>query len=204
MMKLWQSAPSPFARKVRVCALELGLARRIEEITVTVAPSKPNLELARENPLIKIPALKTDDGIVLYDSRVICEYLDALAGGNRMFPAAGAARWDALRRQALGDGILDAGILRRYELAQRPEALQWADWLAGQQAKIDHALDAAEREAGAWGEAFDIGHVTLGCALAWLDFRFPDSGWRTKRPRLAEWHARVSARPSFVQTPPAA
>ena len=203
-MKLWHSPPSPFARKVRVCAIELGLAGKIDMIETRVAPNKPNLELARENPLIKIPALATDDGTVLYDSRVICEYLDALAGGNRMFPAAGAARWDALRRQALGDGIIDAGVLRRYELALRPEALRWDEWLAGQQAKLDHALDAAEREAGAWGEAFDIGHVTLACALAWLDFRFPDAGWRAARPRLAEWHARVSARPAFVQTPPGA
>jgi glutathione S-transferase len=203
-MKLWHSPPSPFARKVRVCAIELGLGGKIDMIETRVAPNKPNLELARENPLIKVPALATDEGTVLYDSRVICEYLDALAGGNRMFPAAGATRWDALRRQALGDGIIDAGVLRRYELALRPEALRWDEWLAGQQAKLDHALDAAEREAGAWGEAFDIGHVTLGCALAWLDFRFPDSGWRAARPRLAEWQARVSARPSFVQTPPGA
>ena len=203
-MKLWYSPASPFARKVRVCALELGLAGRIELAVVTVQPSKPNLELARENPLIKIPALNTGDGTVLYDSRVICEYLDALAGGHELFPAPGAARWDALRRQALGDGIMDAGILRRYEMAQRPEALHWADWLAGQQAKIDHGLDAAEREAGGWGEAFDIGHVALACALGWLDFRFPDSGWRAARPLLGSWFARVSARPSLAQTAPSA
>jgi glutathione S-transferase len=203
-MKLWYSPASPFARKVRVCAIELGLAGRIEVAQVTVQPSKPNLELARENPLIKIPALKTGDGTVLYDSRVICEYLDALAGGNRLFPAAGAARWDALRRQALGDGVMDAGILRRYELAQRPEALHCADWLAGQQAKIDHGLDAAEREAGAWTAAFDIGHVTIACALGWLDFRFPDSGWRAARSQLAAWFKRVSERPSLAQTVPQA
>jgi glutathione S-transferase len=203
-MKLWHSPPSPFARKVRACAIELGLAGRIDMIETRVAPNKPNLELARENPLIKVPALATDDGTVLYDSRVICEYLDALAGGGRLFPAAGAARWDALRRQALGDGIIDAGVLRRYELALRPEALRWDEWLAGQLAKVDHALDAAEREAGGWGEAFDIGHVTLACALGWLDFRFPASGWRDARPRLAAWFGRVSARPSLVQTVPSA
>jgi glutathione S-transferase len=201
-MKLWYSPASPFARKVRAAALELGLEARIALAQVTVAPSKPNLELARQNPLIKIPALETDDGSVLYDSRVICEYLDALAGGGRLFPAAGAARWQALRRQALGDGVLDAGILRRYELAQRPEALRWADWLAGQQAKVDHGLDAAEREAGGWNGEFDIGHLTLACALGWIDFRFPDSGWRATRPRLAAWFARVSARPSLAQTVP--
>ena len=203
-MKLWYSPASPFARKVRICAIELGLGARVEQITVTVAPSKPNLELARENPLIKIPALKTDDSTVLYDSRVICEYLDALAGGGKLFPASGAARWQALRRQALGDGIMDAGILRRYELVLRPEALRWADWLAGQQAKVDHGLDAAEREAGGWGEALDIGHLTLACALGWLDFRFPDAGWRAARPQLGAWFARVSARPSLARTTPQA
>jgi glutathione S-transferase len=203
-MKLWHSPPSPFARKVRACAIELGLDARIELAQVTVAPSKPNLELARENPLIKIPALQTEDGTVLYDSRVICEYLDALAGGARLFPASGAARWLALRRQALGDGILDAGILRRYELAQRPEALRWEEWLAGQQAKVDHGLDAAEHEAPGWGEAFDIGHIAIACALGWLDFRFPAADWRKTRPQLASWFARVAQRPSFAQTAPRA
>jgi len=203
-MKLWHSPPSPFARKVRACAIELGLDGKIDMIETRVAPNKPNLELAREAPLIKVPVLATDDGTVLYDSRVICEYLDALAGGNRLFPAAGAARWDALRRQALGDGIIDAGVLRRYELALRPEALRWDEWLTGQLAKVEHGLDAAEREAGGWGDAFDIGHVTLACALGWLDFRFPDSGWRNARPRLGAWFGRVAARPSLARTAPSA
>lgn len=202
MMKLWYSPASPFARKVRACAIELGLDARIELAATTVVPSKPNEELARENPLIKIPALKAEDGSVLYDSRVICEYLDALAGGGKLFPASGAARWQALRRQALGDGILDAGILRRYELAQRPEALRWPEWLSGQLAKVNHGLDAAEGEAGGWADKFDIGHIALACALGWIDFRFPDSGWRATRPRLAAWTARVAQRPSLAQTEP--
>jgi glutathione S-transferase len=201
-MKLWHSTPSPFARKVRAAAIELGLAERIELAELALLPTRPNQELARRNPLIKVPALEAEDGSVLYDSRVICEYLDALAGGGRLFPASGAARWQALRRQALGDGIMDAGILRRYELALRPEALRWADWLAGQQAKVDHGLDAAGREARGWGDAFDIGHITIACALGWLDFRFPDAGWRATRPQLAGWFTRVSARPSLAQTGP--
>lgn len=203
-MKLWYSPPSPFARKARAAAIELGLAGRIEEIRVAVAPNRPNEEFARSNPLIKIPALETDAGTVLYDSRVICEYLDALAGGARLFPAGGDARWDALRRQALADGILDAGILRRYELALRPEALRWDEWLAGQQRKVELGLDAAEREAGGWGDAFDIGHLTLACALGWLDFRFAEQNWRGSRPALAAWFARAGARPSMTQTPPQA
>lgn len=203
-MKLWYSPPSPFARKARVAAIELGLADRIELVDTPVVPIKPNPELIPENPLVKVPALQTDDGTVLYDSRTICEYLDALAGGGRLFPASGAERWDALRRQSLGDGIMDAGILRRYELVLRPEPLRWADWLAGQQAKILFALDAAEREAGGWGEAFDIGHITLACALGWLDFRFAEFDWRAKRPALGNWYARVAARPSLAQTVPTA
>ena len=203
-MKLWYSPASPFARKVRISAIELGLAARIELAEVTVSPAKPNVELARENPLIKVPALKAEDGAVLYDSRVICEYLDSLAGGGRLFPAAGRERWGALTRQALGDGIMDAGILRRYELVLRPAALRWDEWLAGQQAKIDHALDAAENEAGRWDDAFDIGHITIACALGWLDFRFADFNWRGKRPTLAAWRARIDTRASVSQTVPRA
>jgi glutathione S-transferase len=201
-MKLWYSPPSPFARKVRASAIELDLAERIELILTPVVPTEPNPILVAENPLAKLPALEAQDGTVLYDSRTICEYLDALAGGGRLFPAAGAARWDALRRQALGDGIMDAGILRRYELVLRPEALRWADWLRGQQAKIDHALDAAEREAGRWGEACDIGHLTMACALGWLDFRFPAFDWRANRAALGAWYAGILQRRSLAQTMP--
>jgi glutathione S-transferase len=202
-MKLWYSPPSPFARKVRAAAIELGLGERIELVLTPVVPTEPNPTLIAQNPLVKLPTLEAEDGSVLYDSRTICEYLDALAGGGRLFPASGAARWDALRRQALGDGIMDAGILRRYELVLRPEALRWAEWLRGQQAKIDHALDAAEGEAATWGEAFDIGHLTIACALGWLDFRFADVDWRAKRAALAAWYARAARRPSLAQTMPA-
>jgi len=200
-MKLWYSPPSPFARKVRVAAIELGLAARIELVNTPVMPIKPNPVLIPQNPLVKLPALEAEDGSVLYDSRTICEYLDALARGG-LFPEPGPARWDALRRQSLGDGIMDAGILRRYELLLRPEPLRWADWLAGQQAKIDFALDAAEPEATLWGDRFDIGDITIACALGWLDFRFADYDWRAKRPALAAWYAGSAERPSLAQTVP--
>jgi glutathione S-transferase len=182
--------------------MELGLSSRIDPVEIAVTPTKANPEFGRENPLMKVPALATDDGTVLYDSRVICEYLDALAGGGKLFPLSGNARWEALRRQSLGDGILDAGILRRYELVLRPEPMRWPEWLQGQQTKISQALDAAEREAGSWGEAFDIGHITIGCALDWLDFRFGEFAWRESRPRLAAWLARIAARPSMATTMP--
>jgi glutathione S-transferase len=203
-LKLWYSPPSPFARKVRAAAIELGIADRVEPIEIVVVASKPNAAFARENPLMKVPALGTDDAGVLYDSRTICEYLDALAGGGKLFPPSGAARWLALRRQSLGDGIMDAGLLRRYERVLRPQALRWEDWLGAQQAKVAHGLDAAEREANTWGDAFDIGQLTLACAVGWLDFRFADFDWRTARPLLSAWFARVSARPSLAQTAPRA
>lgn len=203
-MKLWYSPPSPFARKVRAAAIELGIADRIEPVEIVVVASKPNEAFARENPLMKVPALGTDDGGVLYDSRTICEFLDAFAGGGKLFPPLGAARWQALRRQSLGDGIMDAGLLRRYELVLRPQALRWEDWLDAQQAKIARGLDAAEHEANTWGDAFDIGQLTIACALGWLDFRFADFDWRAARPGLSAWFARVSARPSLAQTAPRA
>jgi len=203
-MKLFYSPPSPYARKVRVAIRELGLLDRVEEVEVTVAPHKPNEAYGRTNPLIKVPALETDDGMVLFNSPVLCEYLDVLAGGNRLMPAQGQPRWDALRRQALGDGVTDAGILRRYELAARPENLRWDDWLKGQQLKIDLGLDAAEREAGGWGKRFDVGDMAIACALGWLSFRFADYDWRKTRPRLAAWLEQVDARPSMQETKPRA
>src|SRR3954470_24384747 len=120
-MKLRHNPASPYVRKVMVVAHELGLADKIELLSTAVSPVESNAALAAENPLVKIPALTTDDGQVLFDSPVICEYLDSLAGGGKVFPASGKARWTALCQQALGDGILDALILCRYEIAARPE-----------------------------------------------------------------------------------
>ncbi len=203
-MKLYYSLPSPYARKVRVAVLELGLTDRVEEVDTTVAPHKPNEAFGLKNPLMKVPALETDEGMVLFNSPVICEYLDAKAGGNRLIPAHGDKHWKTLRRQALGDGILDAGILRRYELAARPENLRWTDWLKGQQLKIDFSLDLAEREASSWGKTLDIGDIAIACALEWLDFRFAEDNWRSRRPKLAAWLAQVATRPSMQKTKPRA
>jgi glutathione S-transferase len=201
-MKLWISPASPFARKPRIVAREAGLAARIEEIETAVSPVKANEALAPDNPLMKIPALRTDDGVVLYDSPVICEYLDSLHGEPKLFPAGGPARWSALRIQALGDGILDAGILRRYELLVRPEDLRWQAWLDGQKEKMERALDVANADAATFGPVFDIGQITIACAVGWLDFRFPDWNWRNGRPALTAWLERISARPSMQQTMP--
>jgi glutathione S-transferase len=202
-MKLRYSPTSPYVRKVMVVALETGLAERIERIPTTVAPTKPNDEVARENPLVKVPALTTDDGFVLYDSPVICEYLDTLHDGAKLFPASGQARWLALRQQALGDGILDAAILGRYEIL-RPKEYQWQDWLDAQMRKVRGALAALEMEAeaGDLGGPLTIGHITIACALGYLDFRYQSEAWRTKHRRLAVWAEEVAQRKSIQLTAP--
>ncbi len=200
-MRLWQNPASPFARKVRIVFRESGLLPRTEEINVAVSPVSPNADLARHNPLVKIPALQTDDGTVLYDSSVICEYLDSLNPGAHMLPA-GAARWDALRLQSLCDGILDAAVLCRYELAVRPEPYRWNDWVQGQFTKIRSGLDALATEVPSWGSSFGIGQIGAACVLGYLDFRFGDEKWR-ERAALATWYDSVRQRASVVATTPA-
>ena len=201
-MKLHWSSASPFVRKVNVCAEELGLASRIENVPTKVLPSEPNRDYGKVAPLMKVPSLELDDGTVLYDSIVICEYLDSIAG-NKLFPAAGAARWKALRLHALANGILDAAVLARYEGFLRPEPLRWDAWLQGQLAKVDQGLEFLERNVADL-KGIDIGTIAVGCALGYIDFRFADRGWRGKCPRLAAWFDEVSKRDSFRKTVPKA
>lgn len=201
-MKLFFSPTSPYVRKVVVLASELGLDGRIERVAVKTSPTSPDPALGGANPLRKIPTLVTDEGEALYDSPVICEYLDTLHSGPRAFPPAGPARWRALRLQALADGLLDAAVLVRYEVALRPEERRWAEWLQGQLAKVDAALDALEAEAATFAERVDIGTISAACALGYLDFRFAAHGWRSGRPRLAAWYERFAARPSLVASRP--
>lgn len=200
-MRLWFNPASPFARKVRVLARETGLEAQMEEVSIMVSPVKPHPDLARANPLAKIPALTTDEG-TLYDSSVICEYLDSLHRGPFLFPAPGPQRWRELRLQALGDGMLDAAVLTRYENAARPQAFQWSDWVAGQLGKVRSGLDALEQECAGWGNRFEIGELTAACVLGYLDFRFPDEAWRKSRPKLDKWYAGVSQRASMKATVP--
>jgi glutathione S-transferase len=190
-------------RKVNICAEELGLASRIENDPTKVVPSEPNREYARSAPLMKVPSLMLDDGTVLFDSVVICEYLDNLAGGNKLFPAPGEARWRALRIHALANGILDAAILARYENYLRPEPLRWDAWTQGQLAKVDQGVDELERSAGEL-KGMDIGSIAAGCVLGYLDFRYADRDWRGKHPKLAAWFEEISKRESFKKTVPRA
>jgi glutathione S-transferase len=201
-VRLHYSYASPYVRKVMAVAIETGQEKKLELTARKVSPVAPDAEVNRDNPLGKVPCLVTDDGLALFDSRVICEYLDGLHGGRKMFPAAGPARWTALRRQAEGDGILDAGILARYETFLRPEAYRWPDWVQGQKAKIGRALDALEAEAASFGETVDIGTITIGCALGYLDFRYAADDWRAGRPKLAGWFETFGKRPSMATTGP--
>lgn len=200
-MRLWHNPASPFARKVRIVARETGLLPRIEEIAVMVSPVNPNADLAAKNPLVKIPALEANDGKVLYDSSVICEYLDSLHNGEHVIPS-DATRWEALRLQSLCDGILDAAVLCRYETFVRPEAYRWNDWIKGQFTKINNGLDALDAEAPAWNAHFSIGQIGVACVLGYLDFRFADENWRGPRPQLAKWYEGVRQRASFLATMP--
>ena len=201
-MKLHYNVASPYARKVMAVAIETGQDDRIEPVTRTMSPIKPDADLAADNPLGKVPCLVTEDGAALYDSRVICEYLDSLHDGRKMFPPAEPARWRALRRQAEGDGIMDAAVLTRYETFLRPEERRWPEWIEGQKLKFRRALDSLEDEAEEFGDTIDIGTITTGCALGYLDFRYADEDWRATRPRLAAWFERFSKRPSMARTAP--
>jgi|SRR5581483_3109837 len=207
-MKLRYSPTSPFVRKVMVAAYELNLESRIERILTRVAPTQRNDEVVRDNPLVKIPALTTDDGIVIYDSPVICEYLDTLAGGAKLFPGEGKPRWLALRQQALGDGILDAAILGRYETL-RPREFQWQEWTDAQLRKVRGALSALEMECEGnvlqdvpAGNVPSIGQIAIGCALGYLDFRYAGEAWRERHRRLAAWYDTFGKRPSMQETAP--
>jgi glutathione S-transferase len=200
LMKLYYSPTSPYVRKVVIVALETGLEPQIERIPTNV--QAPGEALPAANPLGKVPALVLDSGDVLYDSPVICEYLDSLHGGPRLCPERGPARWQALRRQALADGILDAAVLCRLE-GLRPEAQRSPDWLVRQWAKVTRGLDALEQEAAAFiDEPLTIGHIAVACALGGLDFRFPSEPWQPGRPALTDWSEAFAARPSLLATVP--
>lgn len=199
-MKLHYSPTSPYVRKVMVAAIEAGVADKVEQVAAGASPIQANDTLNADNPLGKVPCLVAE-GMALFDSRVICEYLDSV-GGKTLFPAAGAARWTALRRQAQGDGLLDAALLARYETALRPGDKLWPEWRDGQKAKMARALDAFEAEADKLGDTVDIGTIAVACALGYMDFRYDSDGWRSTRPKLAAWFETFAKRPSMTSTEP--
>jgi glutathione S-transferase len=200
-MKLHWSPRSPYVRKVMIVAHELGLADRLQTVRTVVGGTMPHIELMHENPLGKIPTLVLRDGTVIYDSPVICEYLDTLHNGPRLFPD-WPDRLTALRWLALGDGMLDIALawlgerFRPLEKQSQPHMTLW-------QAKVRHCIDALEQDADALaGSRFAIGHIAIGIALGYLDFRFADLSWRDGHPQLAAWHVTFDARPSVQANAP--
>ena len=199
-MKLHWSPRSPFVRKVMIVAHERGLVGRITCVRTVAAMTKPHAELMKDNPLSKIPTLILDDGTVLYDSPVICEYLDALDGAPKLFPRDSKARMTALRRQALGDGFLDMMVALRNE---RERAQPSDVHMASTAARKTAVLEGLDREAESLTTTpFGIGHIAIGCALSYLDFRFAAENWRKGYLRLANWHASFAARPAVRATEP--
>lgn len=201
-MLLHWSPRSPFVRKVMIVAHELGLADRLRTVRTVVAAATPNLELMKENPQSRLPTLRLGDGTVLYDSPVICEYFDFLRGGAKLFPTAPAERWTALRRQALGDGMLDTLLTWRTEQL-RPAGRRSAEHIDAWRLKTITSVGALEDEADALASsAFSIGHIALGVALGYIDFRFAELDWRKPHPRIAAWHKTFNARPSVRANEP--
>jgi glutathione S-transferase len=199
-VKLFWSPNSPFARKVVATAILNQLDGRIERITLN--PHESSAELLAANPLSKVPCLITDDGVALFDSPVICEYLDSLEGVPAVFPQPGPARWKALKLQALGDGIMEAAVLRRGLEASSggpPDAVR-ATLAARQKAAMARALDLLERESP--HRTLDIGTITVAAALGYLDLRFAADGWREGRPGLATWFAAIGHEPALARTVP--
>ncbi len=199
-MKLHFTAPSPYSRKVCIAAALRGLTDNISLVQAKTTDASDPLHHA--NPLGKIPTLVLDDGTALYDSRVICEYIDAIGvSGQPLFPA-GDERWPALRLQALGDGIADAALLVVYEKRMRPETMWYQPWMDTQLARVNTALDTVEAMPPVKAATVNIGDIALGAALGYLDFRI-DGDWRQGRRNLASWLEDFTARvPAFEQTAP--
>jgi glutathione S-transferase len=197
-MILRSSPASPFGRKVRIAISLLGLADKIEVRKTDL--NDPADSIRVQNPLGKVPALIVDDGTVYYDSRVILEYLDHLAGGGRIIPREAAARFAALRLQALCDGICDASLLQIYEDRYRPADKRVQSWLDRQAEKVARGLAALEAAPPKLDPVPDVGQIALACALGYRDLRFGGS-WRKDHPRLLAWHDKFAAQvPAFAQT----
>lgn len=200
-MKLYHSQTSPYVRKVMVLLHETDQLQDVALETVAGTPISPAAPFLSKAPLTKVPALERPDGPTLFDSRVICGFLDARAGG-RLYPE-GARRWDVLTLEALADGILDAALLMTYEDRLRPNDKQWEDWVEAQWVKVDRACAALnQRWMAHLSGPLDMGQVAVACALGYLDLRHDARGWRQGNDALATWYAEFSTRPSMDATRP--
>lgn len=204
-MKLTFSPASPFARKVRIAAIELGLIDKIELVPTAVAPAQPNDEYSRITPLKKLPVMILDNGDVILDSYVIVEYLDELAGGNKLIPASGPARWKVKSEHSMLQGMLDAMLLCRYEGMVRPEALRWKAWSDDHWHRAWMGMARFEQQHDLMSRPFDIVAIGLVCVLGYADFRFADCGWRKAYPKLDAFHQKMLERESVkISVPPQA
>jgi len=200
-MKLHWSPRSPYVRKVMIAAHEVGVADSLELERTVVSAVKPVEDYFAVNPLNKIPALVLDDGMLLLDSRVICEYLDSLHDGPKLFPAAGPERFMALRNLALGDGLLDVGLIRFGE-DRKPEQYRMPEIRAANERKAREVIHRLEADVAVLtGRPYDIGHLAIGVALSYLDFRLSQDAWRDGHPNLSAWHAKFSERPAVLACP---
>jgi len=201
-MLLHWSPRSPYVRKVLIAAHEVGISDRIKTVRTVVAAAEPSIELMKENPQSRLPTLRLADGTVIYDSVVICEYFDSLHSGRKLFPEKFPERLVALRRHALGDGMLDTMLMWRGEQL-RPAANQSIKHMQAWKLKTNVSVDALEDDADALAASrFSIGHIGIGAALGYIDFRFPELAWRNGHPRLAKWYETFAARPSVKATEP--
>jgi len=198
-VNLYFSSTSPYVRKVSAVAVELGIALEIEPVEVHAIPS----DYGRVNPVNRVPALRLDDGTMIFDSRVICEYLDATKG-SPLLAVAGPERWRVLKLQVYGDGILDAAVPRLGELRRPPEQRD-PHRLAEYERSMRQTLDALEAEAAGGGlDGVNLGTLTIGSALGYLDFRYADEHWRAGRPALDAWYGEFARRPAMTETVPRA
>lgn len=196
-MKLFYSATSPYVRKVMACAIQRGIADRIETTASNPHASPP--DLLAQNPLSKVPCLITDDGMSLFGSQLICEYLETMGEALPLFPVAAADRWRALKFQSLGDGILDAAVPCRGELGRPKEAARDAA-IARYKAAMMRTVDVLESDPPGLG--IDIGSVTVACALGYMDFRYASDPWRPNHPKLSAWYDSFSQTACIAQTAP--
>ncbi|WP_407158471.1 glutathione S-transferase family protein [Bradyrhizobium sp. STM 3557] len=204
-MKLTYSPASPFARKVRIAAIELRLVDKIEFVPTAVVPGQPNDEYSRITPLKKLPVMILGNGDVILDSYVIVEYLDELAGGNRLIPASGPSRWKVKSEHSMLQGMLDSMLLCRYEAMVRPEALRWQAWSDDHWHRAWMGMARFEQQPDLLTRPFDIVSIGLVCVLGYADFRFADCGWRKAYPKLDAFHQKMLERESVrISVPPPA
>jgi len=199
-MELFSSPTSPFVRKVRVLIREKGATGKVRE-TVVAALSDP-AELHAANPLGQVPALTLDDGTQIFNSPLICQFLDEELGGAKLLPPSGKARWADMRLQTIGDGIAEAAVSLSFERA-RPEEQRSPVWTGRWQRAIARSLDVLEAEADALNGDLTLGRIAIVCALSYVDFRHDALNWRGGHPKLADWYKNISGRPAFVETAPA-